>query len=156
MPTLHVHLDESGNLSFTPNGTKHFIFAAAWTYDPRPLADELTALRFRLLKSGVDVHTFHAAEDQQRNRDAVVGGFGKSDYLTVCGICPPLLRLTRRSDMPELLTLLSSLLVLLFVLGYLVALFLIALRKRQSPVSQDKPNRIEDLGEIEELERRLR
>ena len=72
MPTLHVHLDESGNLSFTPNGTKHFVFAAAWTYDPRPLADELTALRFRLLKNGVDVHTFHAAVDQQRNRDAVV------------------------------------------------------------------------------------
>lgn len=70
--TLHVHLDESGNFDFTRNGTKHFVFAVAWTYDPLPLAHDLTALRFMLLKQGVDLHQFHAAEDRQAVRNRVV------------------------------------------------------------------------------------
>lgn len=72
VPTLHVHLDESGDLNFSPTGTKHLVFAATWTYDPRPLADELTALRFQLLKNGEDLQVFHAANDRQQYRDAFV------------------------------------------------------------------------------------
>lgn len=72
MPTLHVHLDESGDLNFSARGTKYYIFAAAWTYDPAPLALDLTALRFSLLKQGRDIQAFHAAEDKQAHRDAVV------------------------------------------------------------------------------------
>lgn len=72
MPTLHVHLDESGDLSFRPTGTRYYVFAAAWTYDPAPLARELTALRFSLLKRGHNIEAFHAAEDKQAHRDAVV------------------------------------------------------------------------------------
>lgn len=77
MPTLHVHLDESGNLTFKPTGSKYYVFTAAWTYDPAPLANDLTGLRFALLKQGHDVHRFHAAEDRQVNRDAVVNALAR-------------------------------------------------------------------------------
>ena len=36
--TLHIALDEAGNLNFSPRGSKYYVFAAAWTYDPAPLA----------------------------------------------------------------------------------------------------------------------
>lgn len=72
MATLHVCLDESGDLRFTPKGSKYYIFAVAWTFDPRPLAHDLGDLRYSLLKQGHDLHSFHATEDRQPNRDAVV------------------------------------------------------------------------------------
>jgi hypothetical protein len=73
MATLHVHIDESGNWSFTPKGSKFYVFAVAWTYDPQPLAQALTALRFQMVRDGVNIDCFHAAEDRQATRDAVVG-----------------------------------------------------------------------------------
>ncbi len=72
MPTLHVHLDESGNLVFATTGTRYYVFAAAWTHDPAPLAHDLTRLRFSLLKQGHNLPAFHATTDRQVNRDAVV------------------------------------------------------------------------------------
>jgi len=72
VPTLHAHLDESGDLSFTPKGSKYYIFTVAWTYEPLALAQDLIALRFSYLKFGTDLNRFHAAEDQQPIRDAVV------------------------------------------------------------------------------------
>ena len=72
MPTIHVHLDESGDLRFTPTATRYYVFTAAWTYNPAPLAAELAALRFSLLRDGFDLQAFHATEDRQRHRDAVV------------------------------------------------------------------------------------
>lgn len=72
LATLHVHLDESGNFHFRPKGSKYFIFTAAWTYDPAPVARDLTALRFSLLKQGHNLQRFHTSEDRQVNRDAVV------------------------------------------------------------------------------------
>jgi hypothetical protein len=72
LATLHVCLDEAGNLKFAPSGSRYYVFAVAWTYDPGPLARELTDLRFALLKSGHDLDAFHASEDLQVNRDAVV------------------------------------------------------------------------------------
>lgn len=72
MPTLHVHLDESGDLRFRPTSTKFYVFTVAWTYDPAPLARAITTLRFQLLKQGHNLRTFHASEDKQVNRDAVV------------------------------------------------------------------------------------
>ena len=79
MPTLHVHLDESGNLTFKPTGSQYYVFTAAWTYDPAPLGSELTALRFALLKRGHDLHRFHATEDKQVNRDAVVDALARHE-----------------------------------------------------------------------------
>lgn len=72
MQTLHVHLDESGDFNFSPRGTRFFVFTVAWTYDPLPLANDLTALRFNLLKQSLDLHRFHATSDRQAVRDQVV------------------------------------------------------------------------------------
>jgi len=77
--TLHVHLDESGNLTFKPTGSKYYVFTAAWTYDPAPLAATLTALRYALLKQGHDLHRFHATQDKQVNRDAVVDALARQE-----------------------------------------------------------------------------
>lgn len=71
MPTVHIHLDESGDLSFTPKGKRFYIFAAAWTFDPAPLAHSLLSLRLNLLKDGHDLPGFHATTDKQENRNAV-------------------------------------------------------------------------------------
>jgi len=79
MPTLHVHLDESGNLTFKPSGSRYYVFTAAWTCDPAPLGGALTALRFTLLKQGHDLHRFHATEDKQVNRDAVVATLARHE-----------------------------------------------------------------------------
>ena len=72
MSTLHVHVDESGDFNFSPKGTRYYVFAAAWTYDPAPLAHALTTLRFQLLKGGHDVPSFHATRDRQTNRNSFV------------------------------------------------------------------------------------
>lgn len=72
MPTLHLYLDESGDLTFSPVGTKHYVFAVAWTLDPLPVVNDLASLRFDLLKQGYDLPSFHAAPDKQVHRNAVV------------------------------------------------------------------------------------
>ena len=72
MSTLHIHLHESGDFRFTPKGSKYYVFAAVWTFYPLELATSVTNLRFSLLKQGHNLSCFHAAPDQQRNRDAMV------------------------------------------------------------------------------------
>jgi hypothetical protein len=44
LATLHLCLDEGGDLNFKPNGSKYYTFAVAWTYDPSPLAIDLSNL----------------------------------------------------------------------------------------------------------------
>lgn len=72
MATLYVYLDESGNLDFSPTGSRYYVFAAAWTLNPAPLANKLTNLRFGLQKNGYDLQAFHATDDKQEHRNAVV------------------------------------------------------------------------------------
>jgi hypothetical protein len=102
MPTIHIHLDESGNFDFSPKGTSYYVFAAAWTYDPAPLARRLQALRYRLLKQGHDVACFHATEDRQEIRDAVLNLIGSDAQWRFCAIVVdkkkvhPTLRLAER------------------------------------------------------------
>lgn len=69
--TLYIFIDESGNFDFSPNGTKYFALTAVSTLEP--LADRVgfSALRYELLKSGVDEEFFHATEDLQNTRDGV-------------------------------------------------------------------------------------
>jgi uncharacterized protein DUF3800 len=73
LPTLHVHLDESGDLNFSPAGSRYYIFACVWTYEPAPLANELNALRFSLVKQGhgESLSGFHARQDAQPKRERV-------------------------------------------------------------------------------------
>jgi hypothetical protein len=73
MPTLHIHLDETGDWRFTPKSpSKYLILTLAWTYDPRPLAAALTSLRFSVVKAGTSLESFHATEDRQAVRNQVV------------------------------------------------------------------------------------
>ncbi len=72
MPTLHVHLDESGDLRFSPRASRFYVFAVTWTYDPQPLAEALNKLRFELLGQGHDIPGFHATNDREWHRKSVL------------------------------------------------------------------------------------
>lgn len=74
LATLHVHVDESGEFNFSPTGTRYYIFAAAWTYDPVPLSAELTHLRYSIVKAGygANLSAFHACEDPAPRRELVI------------------------------------------------------------------------------------
>ncbi|MGH7556178.1 MAG: hypothetical protein ACREMD_00045, partial [Gemmatimonadota bacterium] len=72
MATLHIVADESGDFTFGPQGTRHYVFAVAWTYEPAELARRVTELRIKLLKQGHDVPFFSAAEDKEANRQAFI------------------------------------------------------------------------------------
>lgn len=77
VPTLHIHLDESGDFNFSASGSRYYVFCLAWTYNPAPLASELTALRFALVKGGHashghDLSAFHACDDPAPRRDLVM------------------------------------------------------------------------------------
>lgn len=78
---VYLFFDESGNLDFSPNGSRHFCFGVLTLRDPAPLNDALTRLRYSFLEQGLELEFFHAAEDRQAVRDRVfatlaeVGGF---------------------------------------------------------------------------------
>jgi hypothetical protein len=78
---VYLFFDESGNLDFSPNGSRHFCFGVLTVRDPAPLDAALTRLRYSLLEEGLELEHFHAAEDRQAVRDLVfatlaeVGGF---------------------------------------------------------------------------------
>lgn len=48
------------------------VFAAAWTYNSAPLANDLTSLRFSLLKKGHNIEAFHTVEDKLDHKSAVI------------------------------------------------------------------------------------
>lgn len=77
----YFFFDESGNLDFSPNGSRYYFFGVLTTRDPAPLTVALTSLRYELLADGLELENFHAAEDTQAVRTRVferimqVGGF---------------------------------------------------------------------------------
>lgn len=79
MPTLHIHLDESGDWNFNPRGSKYYVITAAWTFEPRQLANTLTKLRYGFVKQGLSIEGFHAAPDKQATRNAVVAAMLADD-----------------------------------------------------------------------------
>lgn len=99
MPTLHVHLDESGDFNFSPTGSRYYIFACAWTYEPAALADELAALRFSLVKQGHGerLSGFHACEDAHPKRERVIDALTKYRNWTFASIV-----ITKRRVNPSL------------------------------------------------------
>ena len=70
--TLYVFIDESGNLDFSRNGTRYFVFSAVATTDPHKSASSLQSLKYDLLKNGEDIEYFHASEDRQSVRNKVI------------------------------------------------------------------------------------
>jgi hypothetical protein len=68
---LYIFLDESGNLDFSKNGTRFFLIAGIVQERPFEAYKALYDLRYDLIESGEDLHTFHATEDKQNVRDRV-------------------------------------------------------------------------------------
>lgn len=69
--TLYIFIDESGNFDFSPGGTQCFALTALSTFRPLEGRDDFMALKYDLLKQGVDEEFFHATEDKQSTRGAV-------------------------------------------------------------------------------------
>lgn len=92
--SVYLFFDESGNLDFSPNGSRYFIFGALTTRTPAAFSRQLSELRYGLLDRGVELEAFHAAEDRQAVRDEVfrlitsIGGFDLDFTVVEKGIVP--------------------------------------------------------------------
>jgi hypothetical protein len=72
-------VDESGDFTFSSRGSKYYVVAVAWTYNPVALATNLNRLRFSYLKNGRDIQHFHACVDARSTRNAVFEEMVKCD-----------------------------------------------------------------------------
>lgn len=70
--TLFVFVDESGNLDFSPSGTKFYVLAAIATVNPILSATTLQELKYTHLERNEDIEMFHASEDRQYIRNEVL------------------------------------------------------------------------------------
>jgi Protein of unknown function (DUF3800) len=68
---LYVFLDEAGNLSFTPNGTRYFLLTSIAKERPFDIYTPLADLKYDLMEAGLEIEYFHASEDAQQVRDRV-------------------------------------------------------------------------------------
>jgi hypothetical protein len=75
MNTLYIFIDESGNMDFSPKGTKNFVLAAIATTSPLQSSNYLQHLKYQLLTKSQEnsnsLQFFHASEDRQWIRDKV-------------------------------------------------------------------------------------
>lgn len=74
MNCLYVFIDESGNLDFSPKGTRFFVMSAITAIAPLVSSNKLQDLKYRLLATnngGSEFQCFHASEDSQYIRDQV-------------------------------------------------------------------------------------
>jgi len=67
---LYIFIDESGNLDFSANGSKYYVFTATTTRKPLRNRFLLHKLRYQLLYDGIDLEYFHATEDLQDVRNS--------------------------------------------------------------------------------------
>ena len=70
MRTLFIFIDESGNFDFSTNGTKYFVLSAVSTLSPLG-KERLEEIKYELMKNGINLEYFHAAEDKQIVRNQV-------------------------------------------------------------------------------------
>jgi hypothetical protein len=82
MKSLFIFIDESGNFDFSPIGTKYFVLSAATTTNP--LGKEMIEkIKYSLIKDGIDIEYFHAAEDRQFIRDKIYSVIENLDDIEV-------------------------------------------------------------------------
>jgi hypothetical protein len=74
--TLFLFLDESGNLDFSPNGSRYWTLSAFCTFQPSQGKEAFLDLLYSLADSGIGQEYFHATEDKQIVRDHVFGLIG--------------------------------------------------------------------------------
>lgn len=75
---MYLFFDESGNLDFSPNGSRHFCFGVLTCAEPSCLTEVLSRLRYSLLAEGLELERFHAAEDRQAVRDQVFAALAET------------------------------------------------------------------------------
>ena len=68
---FYIFLDESGNLDFSPTGTRYFVLTSVSTERPFPFSGALDDFKYDCLESGLNLQAFHCAEDRQHVRDKV-------------------------------------------------------------------------------------
>ena len=68
---LYVFLDESGNLDFSPSGTRYFVLTCVTVARPFPWEGLLNGLKYDCLEYGLEIQRFHCAEDNNRVRSRV-------------------------------------------------------------------------------------
>ncbi len=77
---LYVFGDESGDLVFTPKGSRYFILTTITCTDCA-VGDQLIALRRQLAWEGLEAHPqFHAADESQAVRDRVFDVLGDLSF----------------------------------------------------------------------------
>jgi Protein of unknown function (DUF3800) len=74
--TLFLFLDESGNLDFSPSGTRYWSLTAFCTFHPSKGKEAFLDLLYSLADQGVAQEHFHATEDKQAVRDQVFERIG--------------------------------------------------------------------------------
>ena len=77
----YIFLDESGNLDFSPKGTRYFVLTAVCTKRPFPAVHALDAYKHDCLEDfqhRLDKEYFHCAEDNRYVRQRVFGLIGTS------------------------------------------------------------------------------
>lgn len=70
---LFLFLDESGDLTFSPSGTRYWALTALCTLRPAEGREAFIDLRYRLAADGLCLEYFHATEDRQSVRDEMFG-----------------------------------------------------------------------------------
>lgn len=68
---LFAFLDESGEFVFRPQAGNYLVFAGVVTSNPLLFNQELSEVKYDLLRQGHILERFHAAEDKQLVRDRV-------------------------------------------------------------------------------------
>ena len=68
---VYVFLDESGNLDFSPSGTRFFVLTSVSMIRPFRLNSALEGYKYDLVEHGIEQQYFHCAEDNARVRARV-------------------------------------------------------------------------------------
>ena len=68
----YVFLDESGDLGFSPKGTRFFSFCGVTMLRPFTLYEQLDSHKHDLIESGNDIESFHYAHDKRSIRKGVL------------------------------------------------------------------------------------
>lgn len=93
--TVYVFVDEAGNLDFSPNGTRYFVFASVCAERPFPWQASLDGLRYDCIEYGLNTEHFHCSADNWHVRRKVFGVLGeypetmRTDYLVIEKRCVP-------------------------------------------------------------------
>lgn len=76
-PTQFLFLDEGGDLSFSPKGSKYFTMTCVSCIRPFLWDAAITDLRYDMIEQGEEVHYFHASENPNPMRKRVFDEIAK-------------------------------------------------------------------------------